>query len=446
MQNETLIWQTTDNTLSTNETYDDPDNYISHQLPAEVRWAGIIVGSIAISIGTIGNLLTIIAIRRNRQMHTTFNVFIANLCLIDLLTASTMLPLNVTSYALGYWPFQWLPYSCSIQAFYYYCCGYTSIVCLMAISVNRLIGITMPTYYEKVFSKRKVKFGIIFTWLFAPALLMPFFFNNGFSWVEKYSLCVFDVGHFTKPWLLYMLFVRVIFQMVPIFFFIIIYAIIFFQVRGSGIQVIKMSLKSNSGQSTRYSNSDESTTREDEELVRKYSEKINRQTSGQPKKKRFLHKSRSNLPEMKKPLSPQNALRVVVSAPGGDVRSNQKPKYKVNSPFNTEKYFHRPIYGIRRGTCGDLNSTGSEGINKMISNRQNVDYKLLGISVTIVFVFTVLFLPSVIVNLLPNSHKFDRRIHALCSLVTWFNSMVNPIIYCFLNKRFRDEYRKILRL
>ena len=117
-----------------------------------------------------------------------------------------------------------------------------------------------------------------------------------------------------------MKFVRVIFQMVPMFFFIIIYSIIFFQVRGSGIQVIKMSLKSNSGQSTRYSNrldpifrvkllikfllqhflrshfSDESTTREDEELVRKYSEKINRQTSGQPKKKRFLHKSRSNLP------------------------------------------------------------------------------------------------------------------------------------------------------
>ena len=42
--------------------------------------------------------------------------------------------------------------------------------------------------------------------------------------------------------------------MVPMFFFIIIYSIIFFQVRGSGIQVIKMSLKSNSGQSTRYSN------------------------------------------------------------------------------------------------------------------------------------------------------------------------------------------------
>lgn len=57
--------------------------------------------------------------------------------------------LQLITIQIRYWPFQWLPYSCSIQAFYYYCCGYTSIVCLMAISVNRLIGITMPTYYEK---------------------------------------------------------------------------------------------------------------------------------------------------------------------------------------------------------------------------------------------------------------------------------------------------------
>ena len=48
--------------------------------------------------------------------------------------------------------------------------------------------------------------------------------------------------------------------------------------------------------------SDESTTREDEELVRKYSEKITRQTnvttvqSNKKQVKNFLTKSRSNLP------------------------------------------------------------------------------------------------------------------------------------------------------
>ena len=51
----------------------------------------------------------------------------------------------------------------------------------------------------KVFSKRKVKFGIIFTWLFAPALLMPFFFNNGFSWVGSVLILIaaipYDMDH-----------------------------------------------------------------------------------------------------------------------------------------------------------------------------------------------------------------------------------------------------------
>ena len=48
---------------------------------------------------------------------------------------------------------------------------------------------------RKVFSKRKVKFGIIFTWLFAPALLMPFFFNNGFSWVGSVLISITAISY-----------------------------------------------------------------------------------------------------------------------------------------------------------------------------------------------------------------------------------------------------------
>ena len=53
---------------------------------------------------------------------------------------------------------------------------------------------------------------------------------------DRLSLCVFDVSHFSQAWLRYMQFVRICFQMMPTFFFIIIYTIIFIQVRGSGIQ------------------------------------------------------------------------------------------------------------------------------------------------------------------------------------------------------------------
>ena len=110
------------------------------------------------------------------------------------------------------------------------------------------------------------------------------------KWSKNYSLCVFNTMHFTSPWMHYMQFTRITFQLIPIFIFLAIYSTIFFKVRGSGIQgrnhthfvneklivkekfeskrVIKMSLKSNSGTST----SDDSTVREDDPLVKKSSD------------------------------------------------------------------------------------------------------------------------------------------------------------------------------
>lgn len=38
-----------------------------------MKWISVNQISLNLKKGTIGNLLTIIAIRRNRQMHTTFN-------------------------------------------------------------------------------------------------------------------------------------------------------------------------------------------------------------------------------------------------------------------------------------------------------------------------------------------------------------------------------------
>ncbi|CAG5083825.1 Oidioi.mRNA.OKI2018_I69.PAR.g10473.t1.cds [Oikopleura dioica] len=359
-----------------NETLQETAAIQGHTLAPEVRWFGIIVGSLSIVIGTLGNFLTILVIVRNRSMQTKFNMFIANLCVIDFLTAATMLPVNVASYVLGRWPFPRFPWWCSLQAFYYYCCGYTSTVCLIAISVNRLVGICFPLYYNKIFSRRKIWFELAFTWLLAPLLMAPFFFNNGFQWVDKYSLCVFNNMQFNAQWMHYMQFTRITFQMVPVFVFIVIYSIIFVKVRGSGMQVIKMSLKSNSGTST----SEDSTTRDDELLVKKKKYKVLDRLPHKHLDKSF---SAATL-EVKKPQ--QIVVRPVLSAPGGD------NKEIVNGRFVSPK--------------------GDRGLTKIIQNRQNVDFKLLGMSITIVICFMALFLPSVIINLLPGSKKFAKGLEA----------------------------------
>lgn len=48
-------------------------NNKGHTLAPEVRWFGIIVGSLSIVFGTFGNFLTILVIVRNRSMQTKFN-------------------------------------------------------------------------------------------------------------------------------------------------------------------------------------------------------------------------------------------------------------------------------------------------------------------------------------------------------------------------------------
>lgn len=67
--------------------------------------------------------------------------------------------------------------------------------------------------------------------------------------------------------------------------------------------------------------------------------------------------------------------------------------------------------------------------------KRRADIRLLLCSVTICSVFIILFLPSVVMNLLRGCP--DPRLHMAASNLTWLNSCVNPIVYAMMNTRFR---------
>ena len=93
-----------------------------------------------------------------------------------------MMPFNVSGYIMKEWPLGGDSITCSIQAFVYFCywfhihtsrelpvvayhwicyeidqsCGYTSVVCLLAITVNRFIIIIYRDVYVQVFSRKNV--------------------------------------------------------------------------------------------------------------------------------------------------------------------------------------------------------------------------------------------------------------------------------------------------
>lgn len=61
----------------------------------------------------------------------------------------------------------------------------------------RYIGILFPRSYEEIFTKKTIIATVVFSWLFAPAVMSVVFFIGdepgvpGYGWIPKYSLCVF---------------------------------------------------------------------------------------------------------------------------------------------------------------------------------------------------------------------------------------------------------------
>ena len=78
---------------------------VSREAIESFRYFGATIAAFDIVVGTIGNLMTILAFYRCRALHTPYNVFIVNLSVIDLVTASLMMPFNLTGYLKKEWPF-----------------------------------------------------------------------------------------------------------------------------------------------------------------------------------------------------------------------------------------------------------------------------------------------------------------------------------------------------
>ncbi|CAK8673978.1 unnamed protein product [Clavelina lepadiformis] len=370
------------------------------------RYLGIAIGMFDILAGTAGNILTIVAILKNRHLcKQPFNMFIVNLSVIDLLTACFMMPFNVLGYVLMDWPFS--EYACILQAFFYFCCGYTSIVCLVAITINRFVGVVFPDRYHVYFTINTVRFNLFICWLVAPALLFPFLVISLLShangnkpitgWNDKQLLCTFI--SLPQPWLAYMKIIRGIFQFLPTFLMVAGYSTMQYYVHKSNKRHLR-----NVKECAKYT----------EQILRKHS---------------ALETSRSDsMIRIEERSGPATNWEEKMTS-----RSLRRTFSEDN--HNTRNHSHHHEKFKKSLKCR----------NHSAQIRRHSETHLMYLSITICSTFTLLFFPSMAINLMQNSQSFDPRVHMAASNVTWLNSCVNPIIYVILHKGMRKEYKEILK-
>lgn len=435
----------------------------------QFRFLGVIIALFDIIVGTCGNLFTILAFTRCKALHTPYNVFIVNLSIIDLLTASCMMPLNLTGYVLKRWPFGPDHISCSLQAFVYFCCGYTSIVCLLAITLNRFVIIIYRDLYIQLFSRRNVLIAASFCWCIAPAFMLPLLIkHNGrriMTWNKEQYLCTFVPSVMSDWWKNYMLFCRIFFQFMPWFLMSGFYATIFIKVHEQETQMASYNTKMKPlKQSEIYASDDLFLSGGSEPIRQKIGNRLRRLSANFQRSMR--RKSKDNVFSAEDVSSNLNSCANFDSVTTGNFESGNSAgtatttlttSTTIGSSHLTENYFSQST----ASTPGDIGTDGSKRalspcIEKYVPMSRTItpqvaprlpkrraDIRLLLCSVTICSVFIILFLPSVVMNLLRGCP--DPRLHMAASNLTWLNSCVNPIVYAMMNTRFRKEYIKILR-
>ncbi|XP_055848163.1 neuropeptide F receptor isoform X2 [Episyrphus balteatus] len=188
-----------DNMIKMNDS-EDSDNYIenTHRLNATINnvttrldpvllerftrnrsidgpwyYILIVMYSVLIVFGAVGNILVVIAVVRKPMMRTARNLFILNLAISDLLLCLVTMPLTLMEILSKFWPFGTCAVLCKMIAMLQATSIFVSTISISAIAFDRYQVIVYPTRSNlQLMGAVSILVGI---WLLALILASPMF-------------------------------------------------------------------------------------------------------------------------------------------------------------------------------------------------------------------------------------------------------------------------------
>ncbi|KAM8887405.1 melanopsin-A-like isoform 1-T3 [Spinachia spinachia] len=119
------------------------------------------------TLGITGNALVMFAVYSNKKLRNLPNYFIMNLAVSDFLMAFTQSPIFFINCLYKEWAFGEM--GCKMYAFCGALFGITSMINLLAISIDRYLVITKPLRAIHWGSKRRTTLAILLVWLYSLA-------------------------------------------------------------------------------------------------------------------------------------------------------------------------------------------------------------------------------------------------------------------------------------
>ncbi|KAM7392069.1 hypothetical protein PAMP_022708 [Pampus punctatissimus] len=136
-------------------------------VPDHVHYIVAIFVFVIGTLGITGNALVMFAFYSNKKLRNLPNYFIMNLAVSDFLMAFTQSPIFFINCLYKEWVFGEM--GCKVYAFCGALFGITSMINLLAISIDRYLVITKPLQAIHWTSKRRTTLAILIVWLYSLA-------------------------------------------------------------------------------------------------------------------------------------------------------------------------------------------------------------------------------------------------------------------------------------
>lgn len=139
----------------------------------------------------LGNTCIFYTIFRVRRLHCPSGFLLANLAVIDILVALTLLPFRIPG--ILYEKFVFKESGCIVIGFLQNSLSFASVFTLLAVSIDRYLAIVLPLRYKSFVTATKTATCILFIWIYSLfSACYPFFGWGRYAFIRGLWLCETD--------------------------------------------------------------------------------------------------------------------------------------------------------------------------------------------------------------------------------------------------------------
>ncbi|XP_054859159.1 G-protein coupled receptor 84 [Eublepharis macularius] len=355
------------------------------------RYVSVSWGIVVTVVGTVGNLLTLLAYVAETKLQTRLNLLIVNLTLADLLYCTFLQPFSVDSYLHLHWRAG--PDFCRVFGMLLFVSNSVSILTLCLIAVSRYLLIANTALFDRVFSRLGVILISLVTWVIGFASFAPLW--PVYVLVPKVCTCSFDRIRGRPYTTILMGFYFVVgLSCVGIFYFLI------------------------------------------HRKVKKAAHAMDQYKLKKASLKKGVHVAGTSS------ASPGHyqELDSGVDSTGPSQQSCEslpsEPTSKTLVPSASENSGTPPV-------------PQPEDPPKKVAACQpkdsNTEFRRVTRMCFVVFIFFVIcYIPFLLINIFDAKNRAPTVLHMIAANLTWLNSCINPVLYAAMNRQFREAYRGVL--